>query len=368
MRDAASATPTADRSVAPHQPWGGPRGLSLTPTLPRRERWKIIAVLLLLTIPAHAADAPPGWDAAWDFLVQDVCVDTANRPIPDATPLDASRCPRRRKLAIGERLPYHKHDWPGAADRDVRPGGYQASDSIPIRTALGPAVLQTYDFGDQPRRFGAFDPGDGGQVAFFTGATAAFGITEDGGAGMQLFIGPGCAPTDGWVIVDRSFAMQPSGEALARITRNPRQCPDRLGYAYTRWRVQPVTYRTMARGRPGRAELPTLVSEHFGGRDVVSADHLERFQFTQALGYTRWERWQNLSVHDRAADRAQAAALAATGRCAPGLGAPEAGPWAMLDCREWTQIVPPDDPAGDPPGPWLDRLRTHPATAQMFPP
>ena len=167
--------------------------------------------------------------------------------------------------------------------------------------------------------------------------------------------------------------MQPAGEALARITRNPRLCPDRLGYAYTRWRVQPVSYRTMARGRPGRAELPTLVSEHFGGRNVAAADHLERFQFTQALGYTRWERWQNLAVHDRAADRSQAAALAATGRCAPGLGPPdaglpEAGPWVMLDCREWTQIVPPDDPAGDPPGPWLNRLRQHPATASMFGP
>ena len=330
--------------------------------------------MLLLASPAQAADAPPGWEAAWDVLVQDVCVDAANRPITGATPLDgANLCPRRRKLAIGERLPYHKHDWPGAADRDARPGGYQASDSIPIRTSLGPAVLQTYDFGDLPRRFGVLDQGDGGQVAFFTGTSAAFGVTEDGGAGLQLFIGPGCAPVDGWVIVDRGFAMQPAGEALARITRNPRLCPDRLGYAYTRWRVQPVSYRTMARGRPGRAELPTLVSEHFGGRSVAAADHLERFQFTQALGYTRWERWQNLAVHDRAADRSQAAALAATGRCAPGLGPPDAGlpevgPWVMLDCREWTQIVPPDDPAGDPPGPWLNRLRQHPATASMFGP
>ena len=112
--------------------------------------------------------------------------------------------------------------------------GYQASDSIPIRTSLGPAVLQTYDFGDPPRRFGQLDPGDGGQVAFFTGTSASFGVTEDGGAGLQLFIGPGCAPVDGWVVVDRSFAEQPAGDMLARITRQPRLCPDRLGYAYTR--------------------------------------------------------------------------------------------------------------------------------------
>ena len=344
---------------------------SLTPTLSRREREKAACLMFLATLLAvasvRASEAPSGWEAAWDFLVQDVCADATGRAVPGASPLDgAAACPRHRKLAIGERLPYHKHDWPGAADQVARPDGYQASDSIPIRTSLGPAVLQTYDFGDPPRRFGQLDSGDGGQVAFFSATTASFGITEDGGAGLQLFIGPGCAPVDGWVVVGRGFATQPTGDTLARITRQSRLCPDRLGYSYTRWRVQPVSYRTMARGRPGRAELPTLVSEHFGGRTVEDADHLERFQFTQALGYTRWERWQNLAVHNRAEDRAQAAAMAVSGRCEPGLGPPAAGPWIMVDCRQWTQIVPSDDPGGDPPGPWLDRLRGAPATHDLF--
>ena len=61
-----------------------------------------------------------------------------------------------------------------------------------------------------------------------------------------------------------------------------------------------------------------------------------------------------------------AAELAATGRCAEGLGAPSAASWAMVDCREWTQVVPPDDPAGDPPVFWLDRLRTYEATRAIF--
>lgn len=348
--------------------WGERRAGALRARVSRRSG-RLLLLALLLAAPARGSEAPPGWEAAWDFLVQEVCVTAADRPVPGATPLDgADACPRRRKLAVGERLPYHKRDWPGAADRAALPGGYQGSDSIPVRTRFGPAVLQTYDFGDGLRRFGTLDPGDGGQVAFFTGATAAVGITEDGGAGLQLFIGPACAPVDGWVIVDRGFAAQPAGEVLARITRNPRQCPDRLGYAYTRWRVQPVSYRIAARGRPGRATLPTLVSEHFGGRSAAAANHLERMQFTRPLGYTRWERWQNLAVLDRAADRAQAAALAASGRCDPGLGPPEGGAWVMVDCREWTQMAPPDDLRGDPPGPWLDRLRAHPATAGIFGP
>ena len=113
-------------------------------------------------------------------------------------------------------------------------------------------------------------------------------------------------------------------------------------------------------------ELQTLVSEHFGGQDVDGAEHLERFQFTRALGFTRWERWENLAVRNRAEDRAQAAAMAASGRCEPGLGPPAAGPWIMVDCRQWTQIVPPADPAGDPAGPWLDRLRAAPETRDLF--
>jgi len=343
----------------------GSRGGRVPPSI----RLPLLLAALLAAAPVRAADAPPGWEAAWDFLVQDVCVDGAGRVLAGATPLDGDgACPRRRKLEIGERLPYHKRDWPGAADRDARPGGYQASDSIPIRTSLGPAVLQTYDFGDPPRRFGRLDPGDGGQVAFFTAATAAFGITEDGGAGLQLFIGPGCAPVDGWVIVDRSFAFQPGGELLARITRRPNLCPDRLGYAYTRWWVQPVSYLTTTQGRPGRIKLQTLVSEHFGGQTLKDADHLERFQFTQPLGYTRWERWQNLAVRNRAEDRAQAGAMAASERCEAGLGPPAAESWVMVDCRQWTQIVPPDDPQGDPPGPWLDRLRDAPATRAILAP
>jgi hypothetical protein len=332
-------------------------------------RLRLAAILLaaLLAAPlASAQDAPQGWAAAWDFLVQNVCVDARDRPLPGISPLDGSVCRRQRKLAAGERLPYHKRDWPGVADRAAHPGGYQGSDSVPVRTQLGPAVLQTYDFGDDGRAFGRFDAGDGGQVAFFSGQTASFGITEDGGAGLQLFIGPGCRPVDSWVIVDTGFAAQQAGEALARITRRADRCPDHLGYAYTRWHVQPVQYRTASRGQPGSAVLPTLVSEHFGGKDVADADHLERMYFTHPLGYTRWERWQNLAVHDRFRD--QAAALAASGRCAPGLGAPAPAGWVMVDCREWTQMAPPSDPQGDPPGFWLDRLRTAPATAAIFTP
>ncbi len=317
------------------------------PCPPGRSRATLLALLVALpplglSSASFSQTIPPSWRNTWDFLVQAVCTDGNDRPLPGTSPLDGpAACPRQRKLGFGEPLPYYKRDWPGVDDREQNPGGYQQSDSVPVQTSLGPAVVQTYDFGDASRSFGQFDNGDGGQVAFFSTTTASFGITEDGGAGLQLFLGPGCGPEDGWVIVDRSFATRQDGATLARITRNPGRCPGRLGYAYTRWHVQPVTYRDSTRGRAGRATLSTLVSEHFGGKDVGNADHLERMYFTHELGYTRWERWQNLGVHDRPRDRAQAAEIAGTGRCEPGLGAPDAtSRWVMIDCREWTQIIP----------------------------
>ena len=229
--------------------------------------------------------------------------------------------------------------------------------------------MQTFDFGDGPRRFGAFDEGDGGQVVFLTARTASVGVTEDGGAGLQLFLGPGCMPDDSWVLVDSGFPASPSGETLARITRRQDRCPDRLGYAYTRWRVQPFRFRATVHGRPGAVVLTTLVTDHFAGRDVDGADSLERMYFTRELGFTRWERWENLSVHDRPATRRMAAQIAESDRCAPGVGTPAtATTWVLTDCREWTQVVAPADPAGDPPTFWLDRLRAAPETRAIFAP
>jgi hypothetical protein len=330
----------------------------------------LAALLLTPAAKARAQDVPPAWRGAWDFLVENVCVDSRGRVLPGTSPFDEPTvCPHQRKLGVGERLPYHKRDWAGTGDRETHPGGYQQSDAFPVQTSLGPAVVQTYDFGGSPRAFGQFDQGDGGQVAFFSATTASFGITEDGGAGLQFFFGPGCQPLDSWVIVDKDFVTQAAGETLARITRRLKACPARLGSAFTRWHMQPVSYRYTVHGRPARVTEPTLVSEHFGGRDVGGADHLERMYFTRQLGYTRWERWQNLAVHDRAADRRQAGALAASDRCEAGLGAPVASAnWVMVDCREWTQIAPPMDSAGDPPSFWVDRLRGYPETKAIFTP
>ena len=63
------------------------------------------------------------------------------------------------------------------AGRDAHPEDYQRSDSFPVPSTLGPAVVQSSDFGNDPRALGRFDNGDGGQVAFLGPDTASFGVT-----------------------------------------------------------------------------------------------------------------------------------------------------------------------------------------------
>lgn len=347
--------------------------------------WRCIAALgiagALAPCAAPAQDAVPAeWRLAYDYLVQDVCVDAADAALIGVSPLDGPvRCPRHRDLRRGERLPYHRHDWASRADRAALPGGYQRSDSFPIRTRLlGVAVAQSFDFGAPPARFGRFDPSDGGQIAIFSPASVSFGLTEDGGDGLSLFFGRDCAAPgaadrlrDSWVIVARGFTPDRPGETVARLSKSWNRCPGALGYAFTRWQVRSVTWRVATAGRIDHAALATLISDHFGGRDPERANHLERFYFTRELGNVRWERWENLARPGDPAARtgaeARAADLAASDRCDALADPPAAtGQWLMADCRQWTNIVPPDDPAGDPPGFWVDGLASRPAVAPLF--
>lgn len=346
-----------------------------------RARTAICALVLLRATAAAAGDSSPDWRVVYDYLIQDACIGADGAVLIGVSPVDGpAACPAHRDLAVGERLPYHKHDWAETRDRAVQPTGVHRSDSFPIRTrSLGIAVVQTFDFGTHPRRFDRFDPGDGGQIAIFSANAVSYGLTEDGGDGLQLFLGPDCAAADpvarlrdSWVLVDRTFAADArAGERLARLTKWPERCPHALSNAFTRWRVRALTLRVQAGTRRDRRTFETLVSDHFGGRDPVAANHLERFYFTRALGYVRWERWENLARPGAAIARARAeesaAALAISDRCEP-IAEPPAptGAWIMIDCRQWTNIVPPADPAGDPPRFWIDRLAAHPETRALL--
>jgi hypothetical protein len=311
-----------------------------------------------------------------DFLIQNVCLDMSGTVVQAVSPIDGDgRCAAQRDLVPGERLPYHKHDHPSPGDRAAAPRGYQRHDSFPVETAsFGRVVEHSFDFGaGEGRRFGVFDAGrgDGGDITVSSPNGASFAVTEDGGGGFQLFVGPDCrgrvSPAgllDSWIIalLDPGRAASPHGQTVARLAdlREGRQenCPVRFNAAFTRWYTSRVRYRAAA-GQGVPVTLTSLVSEHYGGERPEGAGHVERFYFTRELGSTRWERWQNPARSGNlGADRLAKTAsdMASSGRCSTPQ-TPQGAEFVMVDCREWTLIVPPDDPAGDPPGFFVDAVR-----------
>jgi hypothetical protein len=331
--------------------------------------WALAAALIVGGAAASAAAGLVATPALLrDFMIQNVCLDAAGRVREGVSPLDpGGRCARQRDLLPGERLPYHKDDHPAASDKAAAPKGYQRHDSFPVLTAdFGEVVEDSFDFGEGlGRRFGVFDAGrgDGGDIVLFSPGAVSIAATEDGGAGFQLFVGAQCrgrvdsaALVRSWIIALYEPGGPLRGETVARLNDlragHQQRCPSRLNAAYTRWRVTPVHY-------DAGVTLLTLVCDHYGGKSPDRASHVERFYFTRELGATRWERWQNperTHQFSAAAIARAAARLAASGRCGPA-PPPLGGPFVMVDCREWTVIVPPRNPAGDRPGFFIEAIR-----------
>jgi hypothetical protein len=350
--------------------------------------WCFAAAVAFSAVAAPANDAGmpvASADIVGDFLIQNVCLDPSGTVLEGISPIDGDpRCAAQRDLAPGETLPYHKHDHPSPRGRAAVARGYQRRDSFPVETGpFGRVVEHSFDFGaGAGRQFGVFDAdtGDGGDITVTSANAASFAATEDGGGGFQLFVGPDCrgrvSPAglaDSWLIAlfDPGRATPLHGEAVARLAdlRVGRQktCPPRLNAAFTRWYVRPVLYRA-GEGQGTPVTLTTLISEHYGGERREDADHVERFYFTRELGSTRWERWQNLQHSRRFSPEQLAKAtadFASSSRCSKA-EIPEGAAFVMIDCREWTLIVPPDDPAGDHPGFFLDAVRSRHLADQLF--
>src|SRR6266446_536187 len=341
----------------------------MTPTGAARSAallWYAAAVTVCTALSASADDTGGAASAEVisDFLIQNVCLDGSRTVLEGVSPIDGDpRCAAQRDLIPGEKLPYHKHDQPSPGDRATVARGYQRHDSFPVETGpFGRVVEHSFDFGaGAGRRFGVFDAGkgDGGDITVMSATAASFAATEDGGGGFQLFVGPDCRGrvnpaglTDSWLIAlfDPSRAIPMQGEAVARLAdlREGRQdsCPPRFNAAFTRWYTSPVRYRA-AEGQGVPVTLMTLISEHYGGERPEGADHVERFYFTRGLGSARWERWQNQQGSRGFSTEKLAKAatdFASSGRCSK-QEAPEGDAFVMIDCREWTFIVPPDNPA-----------------------
>jgi hypothetical protein len=283
--------------------------------------------------PPSIADFSPAQAKAFDFLVENVCLDKKGQVIIGVSPIDGDpHCVSQRNLMPGERLTYHERDWPdqgGAAEG--RPRG---SDSFPVNTkALGPVAIHIYDTqGDGPdESFGRYDPSvqdGGGTIAALSNDTISFAATQLGRQKLRFFVGKGCGPgqlvtpaavQDAWILapLDRLASLdipaevstssdpiaggvitQPGGIVVAE---DPARCPGRVHYGSTRWSIRPVTYRATYKSGPKRGthvRLWTLIAERVGRppEEMDQAISIERAYFTRELGWTRWEAWKSIKA------------------------------------------------------------------------
>lgn len=308
------------------------------------------------------------------FLVQCIGTDRAGQPR-----LPSPGSPGCRPQGIADRAGWRKHDWPDRRDPDGGGLGFQASDSVLDRHLGFPLVVQTFDFGDDGRRFRTLDRGrgDGGDAAAVLDGAAWIFFTEDGGNGQQWFVAEACgtdprpqARIESWLLFGADAAAGEWRDRLARLTiaRSVVECPSRFSNAYTRYRRDTITvpFRIVRRGKATATRsqpVDTIVSEHFGGRSIEAANHLERFYFGRGLGKYRWERWEDRSKSKEPDLDGRARLMAQSGRCMPlPYSASPGESWTMVDCRTWTNLVRQAEPWSVAqygwPGTLLDALQT----------
>ncbi|WP_131196375.1 hypothetical protein [Lichenihabitans psoromatis] len=245
--------------------------------------WAWVAISMLLPVGAPAwADQPD------DFIVQQVCVDGADRAVTD----DPAHCGKRRKLRVGEVIPY----------RRVDAGNWQALYSYPVRGLDGEhrAMAEKVFGGNDTSGFYGDLGIRSGYDLLNVGPDYISGIrTSDPGGGDQIFWrNVNCERTDGWIMFPPGLERGQRGEARStlKITPGPSTACPRMKLLFiapdfTTWErpLEPIHYTS------GKV-LDTITSEHFAYGDPENPAHdndsMEKFYFTREYGFSRWEAWE----------------------------------------------------------------------------
>ncbi|WP_396595216.1 hypothetical protein [Brevundimonas sp. R86498] len=298
------------------------------------------AMVALLGLVAGLAGCAPVSGAVpdhlpTDYLIQMVCVDAADTPVF----ADPVGCPdSRRKLRVGEPLPYHKLDV----------GNFQISDSFPVADTNGLTLgVQSYFFTDAfdddpafpnqvhltPARGGYNIMGADRDFVFFRG-------TSDPGAYWQTWWTPDCR-AQGWLLYpndDRAFRR---GRAASPTTFAP-GCTERIrtNAATVQWRFIPDHAYVADPADPARTRvLDSIEVRHFS----AGYGSMETNYFTREYGATRWEAWRPGEGLTPEFLKTRCPAAVYQTRF-------HGKVFSMVDCRTWTTLTRPAGGSWDPDG------------------
>ncbi|MDP3403360.1 MAG: hypothetical protein Q8S03_01645 [Brevundimonas sp.] len=270
-----------------------------------------------------------------DYLIQMVCVDAADTPVF----ADPVGCPdSRRKLRLGEPLPYHKLDV----------GDFQISDSFPVADANGLTLgVQSYFFTDAfdddpafpdqvhltPARGGYNIMGADQDFVFFRG-------TSDPGAYWQPWWTPDCR-AQGWLLYPNDARAFRRGQAASPTTFAP-GCAGRIrtNAATIEWRFIPDHPYVADPADPARTRtLDSIEVRHFS----AGYGSMETNYFTREYGATRWEAWRPGAGLTPEFLKARCPASVYQARF-------HGKVFSMVDCRTWTTLTRPAGGTWDPAG------------------
>lgn len=268
--------------------------------------------------------------APTDYLVQEVCVDSSNI----ALQADPITCPgSRRKLRVGEPLPYHKIDLRGV----------QISDSWPVFDANNQTIsVQSKFFVDGynldprfPNMVYAHHGRTGYDILGADSSTVFARGTYDPGGGWQPWFTQDCQ-AKGWAFYpnDTSAFSTTALQSTDQTDTRP-QCP--AGWTLTpnvyKWRKLSYAFAT------GKT-LETIKSEHFS----PNGDAIEIFFNTREYGPTRWEAWRENGPPPSDFVKSQCPGIAYEFVSLDGPGAGGGRVYALQDCRDWSTITYPAQP------------------------
>ena len=286
------------------------------------------------------------------YLTQSLCLDRQGNVTNQVPEID--NCAAYRPQLGNDQAIYTKRDWP---DHHYFPHyiltGHQQSDSVLYGSVENPYIEQTLDFGgDAGHKFGRVDREDGGQAVVIAKNWASIPMTEDLNSGVAWFVGEGCNLSSedaklGWLLFNRDVPTGHWAEIWRGVatSHTQRPCPRNYGKSYIRFRREQVSFpfRLIDGEKINNTsrDVSAVISEHYGNsNDIRSARGLERFYFARHLGWIRWERWENLAIHDDPKFLERARNLETSQRCPDVNYSSSPGPgWVQVGCRNWTTIV-----------------------------